>query len=302
MTLPEFVRIYEVGPRDGLQNESQIVPTMVKIALIERLADAGFSHVEATSFVSPEAVPQMADHKEVMEGITRREGVIYPVLVPNIRGMEAALKTGAQEVAIFASASEAFSNKNINCSIEESYNRFLPVMQMAKDAGVPVRGYVSCVLGCPYEGDIMPEAVADVAKQLHHMGCYEISLGDTIGVGKPDQVRRLLEVVIGRVPVESLALHFHDTYGRALDNIRVGLEMGVCVVDSSVAGLGGCPYAKGATGNVASEDVIDMLNGLGITTNVNIDKVIETAQFISKYLGREPSSKIDRAKKMGATE
>lgn len=297
MTLPKSVRIYEVGARDGLQNEAQNVPTSVKIELIERLADAGFTHVEATSFVSPKAVPQMADHAEVMAGITRKEGAVYPALVPNARGMEDALKAGVQEIAVFASASESFSQRNIRCSIEESYARFAPVIDMAKEAGIKVRGYVSCVVGCPYEGEIDPAAVAEVTKHLYDMGCYEISLGDTIGIGKPDQVRAMLEAVITLVPVERLALHFHDTYDRALENIRVGLEMGVSVVDSSVAGLGGCPYAEGATGNVASEDVLDMLHGLGIETGVNIDQVIDIAWFISKYLGREPVSKIAHTKK-----
>lgn len=292
MTLPEFVRIYEVSPRDGLQNEAQTMPVAVKIELIERLADAGLTHIEVAAFVSPKAVPQMADSAEIMAGLTRKNGVVYSALVPNIIGMQAALKAGIDEVAVFASASEEFSQKNISCSIEESYARFAPIMAMAKDAGISVRGYVSCVMGCPYEGDVAPEKVADIAKHLYEMGAYEISLGDTIGIGTPEQVVKLLTMVGGVVPTEKLAMHFHDTHGRALDNIRAGIELGVNVVDASVAGLGGCPYADGASGNVATEDVIHMLNGLGIATNVNIDAIIETAWFISDHLGREPISKI----------
>lgn len=290
MMLPKYVQIYEVGPRDGLQNESQAIATSVKIELIERLANAGFTHVEATSFVSPKAVPQMADHAEVMAGIKRKKGVVYPVLVPNIRGMEAALKAGAQTVAVFAAASESFSLKNINCSIEESFSRFTPIIEMAKKANISVRGYVSCVVGCPYEGDIAPSAVAKVASELFKAGCYEISLGDTIGVGTPEKVRSMLEAVIKVVPAEHLALHFHDTHGRALDNIRLGLEMGIQVIDASVAGLGGCPYAPGASGNVASEAVLSMLHDLGIETGIDLADVTDTARFISSHLGRLPSA------------
>ncbi|HIF88721.1 MAG TPA: hydroxymethylglutaryl-CoA lyase [Candidatus Thioglobus sp.] len=286
MMLPKYVQIYEVGPRDGLQNESQSIATSVKIDLIERLANAGFTHVEATSFVSPKAVPQMADHAEVMAGIKRKKGTVYPVLVPNVRGMEAALSAGVQTVAVFAAASETFSLKNINCSIEQSFARFAPIMEMAQKANIPVRGYVSCVVGCPYEGDTAPSAVAKVASELYEAGCYEISLGDTIGVGTPEGVRAMLDAVTKVVPVKNLALHFHDTYGRALDNIYAGLEMGVSVVDSSVAGLGGCPYAPGSSGNVASEDVLNMLHRLGIETGVDVAAVEETSQFISSYLGR----------------
>mgnify|MGYP006079108305 FL=1 len=288
--LPKYVQIYEVGPRDGLQNESQVIATSVKIELIERLANAGFTHVEATSFVSPKAVPQMADHAEVMAGIKRKKSVVYPVLVPNVRGMEVALKAGAQTVAVFAAASESFSLKNINCSIKESFARFTPIMKMAQKASVPVRGYVSCVVGCPYEGDIAPSAVAKVASTLYEAGCYEISLGDTIGVGTPEQVCSMLEAVIKVVPAEHLALHFHDTHGRALENIRVGLEMGIQVIDASVAGLGGCPYAPGASGNVASEAVLSMLHELGIETGVDLADVVDTARFISSHLSRLPST------------
>ena len=290
MMLPKYVQIYEVGPRDGLQNESQVIPTSVKIELIERLANAGFTHVEATSFVSLKAVPQIADHAEVMAGIKRKEGVVYPVLVPNVRGMEAALKADAQTVAVFAAASESFSLKNINCSIKESFARFQPIMAMAQKASIPVRGYVSCVVGCPYEGDIAPSAVAKVVSKLYEVGCYQISLGDTIGVGTPEQVRNMLEAVTKVVSTEHLALHFHDTHNRALENIRVGLEMGIQVIDTSVAGLGGCPYAPGASGNVASEAVLSMLHELGIETGIDLANVIDTARFISSHLGRLPNT------------
>jgi hydroxymethylglutaryl-CoA lyase len=290
MMLPKYAQIYEVGPRDGLQNESQYIATSVKIELIERLANAGFTHVEATSFVSHKAVPQMADHAEVMAGIKRKKGVVYPVLVPNVRGMDAALKAKAQTVAVFAAASEGFSLKNINCSIKESFVRFAPIIQMAQKTNIPVRGYVSCVVGCPYEGDIAPSAVAKVASELFKAGCYEISLGDTIGVGTPEQVRSMLEAVMKVVPAERLALHFHDTHGCALDNIRLGLEMGIQVIDASVAGLGGCPYAPGASGNVASEAVLSMLHELGIETGIDLADVVDTARFISSHLGRLPSA------------
>jgi len=296
MMLPNYVQIYEVGPRDGLQNELQAIPTSVKIELIERLASAGFTHIEATSFVSPKAVPQMADHAEVMAGIKRKEGVVYSVLVPNVRGMEAALKAGAQTVAVFAAASESFSLNNINCSIKQSFARFEPIIGMAQRANIPVRGYVSCVVGCPYEGEVAPSVVAKVASELYELGCYEISLGDTIGIGTPKQVRRMLEAVIKLVPADRLALHCHDTYGRALDNIYAGLEMGVSVVDSSVGGLGGCPYAPGSSGNVASEDVLNMLHNLGIKTGVNLADVVEISQFIYSYLGRQSASKISQIK------
>ncbi len=284
MIIPKHVKIYEVGPRDGLQNESQNVPTDIKIELIERLADAGLVYIEATAFVSPKWVPQMADAAAVMAQIKRKPGVVYPVLVPNERGMEAAMDANVQEVAVFAAASESFSRKNINCSIEESLVRFEPVMKMAGEADIPVRGYVSCVAGCPYEGAIEPEAVADVAEVLHKMGCYEISLGDTIGVGTQETTTAMLDAVIKKVPIEHLALHCHDTYGRALENIKAGLEKGVAVVDSAVGGLGGCPYAEGASGNVATEAVLEMLHGMGIETGVDLDAVKEAARFISGQL------------------
>jgi hydroxymethylglutaryl-CoA lyase len=293
--LPQTVRIVEVGPRDGLQNEKREVPTKVKLELIERLADAGLPAVEATAFVSPKWVPQMADHTEVLEGICRKPGVSYPVLTPNLKGFQAALAAGASEVAIFGAASEAFSQKNINCSIAESLERFRPVAEAAKQAGVKVRGYISCVLGCPYEGEVAPQRVAEVAGALYDMGCYEVSLGDTIGVGTPGKTKAMIEAVAKRVPLAKLAGHYHDTYGQALANIYASLEVGVATFDSSVAGLGGCPYAKGASGNVATEDVVYMLHGLGIRTGVDLDKVVDTGQWICALIGKEPASKAGKA-------
>jgi hydroxymethylglutaryl-CoA lyase len=293
--LPKKVRIVEVGPRDGLQNEKMEVPTQVKLELIGRLADAGLPAVEATAFVSPKWIPQMADHTEVLEGIRRKPGVSYPVLTPNLKGFEAARAAGATEVAVFGAASESFSKKNINCSIAESLERFRPVADAARKAGVKVRGYISCVLGCPYEGEIAPQKVAEVARALNDMGCYEISLGDTIGTGTPGKTQRMIEVVAQRVPVERLAGHYHDTYGQALANIYASLEMGVATFDASVAGLGGCPYAKGASGNVATEDVLYMLNGLGIDTGVDLDKVVEIGLWICGVIGKEPASKAAKA-------
>jgi isopropylmalate/homocitrate/citramalate synthase len=290
-----MVRIYEVGPRDGLQNEKHLVPADVKIALIDRLAQAGLSAIEATSFVSPKWVPQMADAAEVMAGIARKEGVSYPVLVPNEKGMEGALAAGAKEVAIFTAASETFAQKNINCSIADSIVRFRPVMEMARENGVRVRGYVSCVAGCPYEGHVPPAKVAEVAGMLREIGCHEISLGDTIGVGTPRQIRALLDIVMKSVPLNELALHCHDTFGQALANIYAGIEAGIEVIDSSVGGLGGCPYAPGAAGNVATEDVLYMLKGMGIDTGADLMQVVETAWFISERLGREPVSKVAKA-------
>ena len=294
--LPAFVRMVEVGPRDGLQNEKTIVPTAVKIALVERLADAGLSVIEAGSFVSPKWVPQMGDSAEVFAGLARKPGVRYAALTPNLKGLEGALAAKADEVAVFGAASESFSQKNINCSIAESLDRFAPVMEQAKAAGVPVRGYVSCVLGCPYEGEIAPSAVAEVAARLYAMGCYEISLGDTIGTGTPAKAQAMIAAVAARVPINKIAVHFHDTYGQALANLYAALELGVAVVDSSVAGLGGCPYAKGASGNVASEDVLYMLNGLGIETGVDLDRLIAAGAFISDALGRPTASKVARAR------
>ena len=300
-SLPRKVRMVEVGPRDGLQNESGIVSAATKIALIDRLSDSGLPAVEATSFVSAKWVPQMADAAEVMAGIKRLPGTSYPVLVPNMRGFEGAEAAGAKEIAVFAAASETFSRRNINCTIAESLERFRPVMEAADKAGMKVRGYVSCVLGCPYEGRVAPATVAEVSGELADMGCYEISLGDTIGVGTPGKAVAMIEAVAAKVPRERLAVHFHDTYGQALANILAALESGIATVDSSVAGLGGCPYAPGAAGNVASEDVLYMLNGLGIETGVDLDALVAAGQFISNHLGRQPISKVSRARQAAAS-
>ncbi|HYA47651.1 MAG TPA: hydroxymethylglutaryl-CoA lyase [Burkholderiales bacterium] len=295
MSFPRKVRIVDVGPRDGLQNEPQGVPATVKIELVHRLADAGLPAVEATAFVSPKWVPQMADHAEVMAGIVKKPGVAYPVLVPNMKGFEAARAAGAQEIAVFGAASQTFSRKNINCSIAESLERFAPVVAAARAEGIRVRGYISCAAGCPYEGEVRPKAVADLAKELYGMGCYEISLGDTIGVGTPKRIKAMIEAVAKSVPIAKIGGHYHDTYGQALANIYASLELGVRTFDSSVAGLGGCPYAKGATGNVATEDVVYMLDGLGIHTGVDLEALRRAGEFICKALGREPSSKVARA-------
>ncbi|MCZ7566354.1 MAG: hydroxymethylglutaryl-CoA lyase [Burkholderiales bacterium] len=289
--LPTAVKLVEVGPRDGLQNEPRSVPAAVKIALIDRLAAAGLRAVEATAFVSPKWVPQMADGAEVMAGIRKRPGMSYPVLVPNMKGFEAAAAAGAEEIAVFGAASETFSRKNINCSIAESLARFVVVAEAARARGIKVRGYISCVAGCPYEGEVAPAAVAAVARELHAMGCYEVSLGDTIGTGTPGKVKRMIDAAAREVPRERLAAHFHDTYGQALANIYAALEEGVQVVDSSVAGLGGCPYARGASGNVATEDVLYMLDGLGIETGVDLEQVFEAGHFILAELGRPAASK-----------
>ncbi|HEY5512928.1 MAG TPA: hydroxymethylglutaryl-CoA lyase [Geomonas sp.] len=296
MRLPKRVKIVEVGPRDGLQKEPILVPTEVKIALIDRLSAAGLSAIEVTSFVSPAWVPQMADNARVLSGIARRPGVSYPVLVPNLRGLEAALAAGAQEVALFGAASETFSQKNINCSIAESLERFAKVIDAAQKKGIRVRGAVSCALGCPYEGEVAPAAVASVAARLLELGCYEIYLGDTIGVGTPGQAQIMIDAVADRVPRERLAVHFHDTYGQALANILAVLERGISVIDSSVAGLGGCPYAAGASGNVASEDLLYMLDGLGIETGVDLDALIGAGNFICDFLGTPSGSKVARAR------
>ena len=295
MSLPKNARIVEVAPRDGLQNEAKNVSTAIKVELIHRLQDAGVKAIEATAFVSPKWVPQMADNAQVMAGIRRKPGVAYPVLVPNMKGFESALAAGAEEVAVFAAASETFSRKNINCGIAESLERFRPVAEGARSRGVRVRGYISCVAGCPYEGEVRPQAVADVAGALHAMGCYEISLGDTIGVGTPGKILSMLDAVSRKVPVDRLAGHYHDTYGQALANVYASLEFGVAAFDSSVSGLGGCPYAKGATGNVATEDVVYLLNGLGIETGIDLEKLALAGDFISRELGREPASRVARA-------
>jgi isopropylmalate/homocitrate/citramalate synthase len=295
MVLPAKVRIVDVGPRDGLQNEPKSVPTATKIELVHRLADAGVPAIEAGAFVSPKWVPQMADSAEVLKGIRRKPGVSYPVLVPNMQGFEAAVAANVDEIAIFGAASETFSRKNINCSIAESLERFAPVAEAARAKGIRVRGYISCVVGCPYEGVIAPPAVAAVAKTLDAMGCYEISLGDTIGVGTPGKVKAMVEAVAGEVPIARLAVHLHDTYGQALANLYAALELGVATADSSVAGLGGCPYARGASGNVATEDVVYLLDGLGIRTDVDLTRVFEAGRFICEALGREPTSKVAKA-------
>ena len=295
MKYPARVKIVDVSPRDGLQNEKGSVPTAVKVELIDRLTDAGLQSVEAGSFVSPKWVPQMADSAEVMARIRRKPGVAYPVLVPNMKGLDAAIAAGATEVAGFAAATETFSKRNTNCSIAESMQRQAQVCGAALKAGVRVRGYISVVLGCPYEGEVKPQAVADVARQLRDMGCYEISLGDTIGIGTPRRAQLLIETLTRDIPVELLAAHFHDTYGQALANILAVMEQGVAVLDSSVAGLGGCPYAKGATGNVATEDVLYMLNGLDIDTGIDMDRLLDAAQFICNHLGRPTMSRAGRA-------
>jgi len=294
-TAPSAVRIVEVGPRDGLQNEKTIVPAATKVELIDRLSATGLRTIEATSFVSPKWVPQLADAAEVFAAIARRPGVSYPVLVPNLQGYERARAVGAEEVAVFTAASEAFNRKNINASIDESIDRFAPVLERARTDGVKVRGYVSTVLGCPYQGDVPIDDVVRVAARMHALGCYEISLGDTIGIGTPSKARAMLRAVGGAVPMRALAVHFHDTRGQALANILACLEEGVAVVDSSVSGTGGCPYAKGATGNVATEDVVYMLEGMGIGTGVDLGKLVETGLWLSARLGRETSSRVARA-------
>ena len=295
MTLPTQVKIVEVGPRDGLQNEKQIVPTEIKIELIDRLAEAGVRVIEATSFVSPKWVPQMADNAAVMQGIKRHPAAVYPVLTPNLQGFDTAIQAGASEVAIFAAASETFSRKNINCSIAESLKRFEPILSAASALEIPVRGYVSCVVGCPYEGAIAPEQAASVAKTLFDMGCYEVSLGDTIGVGNPSSIQRLIEACAGQIPIEKLAGHYHDTYGMAVANIYASLQMGMATFDSSIAGLGGCPYAQGASGNVATEDVVYLLQGLGIETGIDLAKLALIGDWISTALNRPNGAKAGRA-------
>jgi hydroxymethylglutaryl-CoA lyase len=292
MAMPDAVTIVEVGPRDGLQNEPGTVPTAVKIALIERLAAAGLGVIEAASFVSPKAVPQLADGAEVMAGLSLGQGVRYPVLVPNMKGFDAAIAAGAEEIAIFGSPSESFTQANINCSVADSLERFRPVCEAARGLGVAVRGYVSCTLGCPFEGDMEPAAVARFAARLRDMGCFEISLGDTIGAGTPDTARAMFEAVAAELPVDRLAAHFHDTHGRALDNLRAVLELGVSVIDASVAGLGGCPYAPGAAGNVATEHVVGLLDDLGVESGVDLDRLAQAGRFICDALDRpyEPVS------------
>jgi hydroxymethylglutaryl-CoA lyase len=295
MTLPSKVRIVEVGPRDGLQNEAQPVPSSVKIELIDRLTDAGVPVIEATAFVSPKWVPQMADNAEVMAGIRKKPGVVYPVLVPNRKGLDAAIAAGAEEIVVFGAASESFSKRNTNCSIAEGLARFSEVCEEALRQGLRVRGDISVCLGCPYEGDVVPEAVVRVARELDAMGCYEITICDTIGTGTAGGTRKAIKAVAKHIPVERLAGHFHDTYGQAVTNVYAALECGIATFDSSVAGLGGCPYAKGATGNVATEDVLYLLNGLGIETGIDMDKLIAAGDFICKALGRPTNSRAAKA-------
>ncbi|MDH3960849.1 MAG: hydroxymethylglutaryl-CoA lyase [Desulfuromonadales bacterium] len=295
MNLPQRVKLVEVGPRDGLQNESRILAANDKIALIDRLSETGLNAIEVSSFVSPERVPQMADAAEVFTRIQRRPGVHYPVLVPNTKGLEAALLAGVSEIAVFGAATETFSQRNIGCSIEQSLERFAEVVKLALAARVKVRGYISCVAGCPYEGAVAETTVAELACCLIELGCYEVSLGDTTGVATPGQVKKLLQVVSAKVPKQQLAVHFHDTYGQGLANILVALQEGVAVVDCSVSGLGGCPFAPGASGNVATEDVLYMMNGLGVHTGVDIDKLIEVGQFACHLLDRPSGSKVARA-------
>lgn len=295
MTIPKKVRLVEVGPRDGLQNEKQPISVADKVRLVDDLSAAGLGYIEVGSFVSPKWVPQMAGSAEVFAGITYRPGVTYAALAPNMKGFEAALEAGVKEVAVFAAASEAFSQKNINCSIAESLERFVPLMDAARANGIRVRGYISCVLGCPYEGEVPAEQVAAIAAQLDAMGCYEVSLGDTIGTGTAGATRHLFEVVGAKVPRERLAGHFHDTYGQAVANVHAGLLEGIAVFDSSVAGLGGCPYAKGATGNVATEDLLYLLNGMGIETGIDMDRLVDAGQRICTVLGKENGSRVARA-------
>ena len=296
MSLPEKVTLVEVGPRDGLQNEKGEIPLAARMQLLDDLADAGLKVIEAGSFVSPKAVPQMADSDKVFDALQRRPGVRYTALTPNLRGLERALACGADEVAIFAATSDTFSQRNINCSIDESLARFGAVATAALDAGVPVRGYVSCVLGCPYDGSISPEAVYEVTARMLDLGCYEISLGDTIGTGTAGGMQRLLARLLSDFPAAKLAVHCHDTYGQALSNILVALQHGIATIDASVAGLGGCPYAPGASGNVATEDVVYMLDDMGIASGVNLDKLITAGERISRVLGRETASSVARAR------
>jgi hydroxymethylglutaryl-CoA lyase len=295
MPIPAQVKIVEVGPRDGLQNEKQLVPTATKIELIERLADAGLRVIEATSFVSPKWVPQMGDNTAVIQGIKRHPAAVYPVLTPNLQGFDTAVQAGATEVAIFAAASEAFSLKNINCSIAESLKRFEPILSAASALEIPVRGYVSCVVACPYEGAIAPEQVARVARSLFDMGCCEVSLGDTIGVGNPASICRMIEACASLIPIDRLAGHYHDTYGMAIANIYASLQLGMATFDSSVAGLGGCPYAQGASGNVATEDVVYLMHGLGIETGIDLAKLADIGDWISGAINRPNGAKAGRA-------
>ncbi|RZJ25222.1 MAG: hydroxymethylglutaryl-CoA lyase [Haliea sp.] len=295
MQLPPKVKLVDVGPRDGLQNEKEPVPTEVKIALVHRLQDAGLTEIEVTSFVSPKWVPQMADNAQVMAGIQRKPGVRYSVLTPNMKGFEAAVASNPDEIVVFAAASEAFSQRNINCSIAESIERFAPVVAGAREKGIHVRGAISCTVGCPYEGDVAPERVEMVARLLKEIGVQHVGVADTIGVGTPKKVQAAMEAALKHYGIDDVSGHFHDTYGQALGNTLASLEMGVWQYDTSAAGLGGCPYAKGATGNVATEDVVYMLHGMDIETGIDLDKLIDAGKYISDYLGRKPNSRASTA-------
>jgi hydroxymethylglutaryl-CoA lyase len=295
MSLPKHVKLVEVGPRDGLQNESQMVQSDIKIQFVNQLSETGLSTIEVTSFVSPKWIPQLSDHFEVFSQINKKKGVNYSALTPNLKGLQRAIEAGAREVAIFIATSETFSQKNINCSIAESIRHSQEILEHALKASMKVRGYISCTLGCPYEGKINPEKVSELAKELYQMGCYEISLGDTIGVGIPTTAKQLIETVAENVPLEHIAVHFHDTFGMAIANIMAALEQGISVIDSAVAGLGGCPYAKGASGNVASEDVVYLLHGLNIETGIDLAKLCQAGIFISNYLNRATQSKTAKA-------
>ena len=295
MKYPARVKLIDVGPRDGLQNEKQPVPADIKIELVQRLQDAGLKEIEVTSYVSPKWVPQMGDNVEVMAGITRKSGVLYSVLTPNLKGFEAAVASNPDEIVVFGAASEAFSQKNINCSIAESIERFAPVVQAALDAGIAVRGAMSCTVGCPYEGEIAPEKVSYLASLMKNIGVQRVDVADTIGVGTPIKVQQALEATLAHFDIDHVSGHFHDTYGQALSNTLAALEVGVWNFQSSVAGLGGCPYAKGATGNVATEDVVYLLHGMGIETGIDLDKLIDAGQFISEFLGRPTQSRVAKA-------
>ncbi len=295
MTFPTFVKIVEVSPRDGLQSEPTTIDATTKIEFINRLSETGLKAIEVTSFVSPKWIPQLADHTEVLQGIKKKPGISYPVFVPNANGLKKALAAGVCEIAVFSTPSEEFCKRNVNCSVEECLQRVADITTIAKEKNIPVRGYISCVLGCPYEGEISPEAVLKVAEKLIALGCYEISLGDTIGVGTPLKTKKLLETILPKIPAEKLAVHFHDTYGQALANIYVALEKGIAVVDSSVAGLGGCPYAKGASGNVATEDVLYMLNGMNIKTGIDLKKLMAAGDYMLQHLHKSSHSKAGQA-------
>jgi hydroxymethylglutaryl-CoA lyase len=293
---PKKVTIVEVGPRDGLQNEKINIPTEIKIDFINKLSETGLKNIEVTSFVSPKRIPQLSDSTEVFSGIQKKSGIVYSALVPNVQGMEKALACDVKQIAVFTTVSETFSQKNTHCNIAESLNRIGDILQLAKPHAIPVRAYISCVLGCPYEGEMSVASVVKLAQQLMDMGCYEISLGDTIGVGTPGKAKELVAATASSIPIEKLAVHFHDTYGQALANIYACLELGVSVIDSAVGGLGGCPYAKGASGNVATEDVLYLLQGLGIETGIDMDALLKVSQFVSEMTGHPPRSKVAQAK------